>query len=267
MNPDTAYENASFIPGGASYPERWQNEARTWRELANLAGRARLNIPYGRGKRQRLDLFLPAGRPSGLVIFVHGGYWIRFDRRFWSHLSAGATGRGWAMALPSYPLAPNARIASITSEIAAAVTHAAGLVPGPVVLAGHSAGGHLSARMACRDIALPERVMRRIRHLVPISPLSDLRPLLQTSMNADLRLDAPEAEAESPILRKGLHDIAVTVWVGSEERPAFLDQARWLAEAWPMAGLRVDPGRHHFDVLDGLRDPDSPLMKALLDGL
>ncbi len=102
---------------------------------------------------------------------------------------------------------------------------------------------------------------------MPISPLSDLRPLMQTKMNDDLRLDAAEAGTESPALQRALRDIPVTVWVGAEERPAFLDQARWLADAWPNAKLHVDPGRHHFDVIDGLRDPDSPLMCALLGGL
>jgi len=86
-------------------------------------------------------------------------------------------------------------------------------------------------------------------------------------MNRDLRLDDAEAVAESPALLDNPRGIPVTVWVGAEERPAFLDQARWLTEAWPNARLHVDPGRHHFDVIDGLRDADSPLMAAMLDGL
>ncbi|MEM8582137.1 MAG: alpha/beta hydrolase, partial [Pseudomonadota bacterium] len=57
--------------------------------------------------------------------------------------------------------------------------------------------------------------------------------------------------------------LPVTVWVGAEERPVFLDQARWLANAWG-ANLRIDPGRHHFDVIDGLCEAESPLTSALL---
>ncbi len=74
--------------------------------------------------------------------------------------------------------------------------------------------------------------------------------------------DADEAEAESPVLHAP-PDLPVTVWVGAEERPVFLDQARWLAEAWG-AEHRIDPGRHHFDVIDGLRDSRSPLVRAIL---
>ena len=54
-----------------------------------------------------------------------------------------------------------------------------------------------------------------------------------------------------------------TVWVGSEERPAFLDQARWLSDAWDCS-LQIDPGRHHFNVIDGLAREDSPLMQSIL---
>ncbi len=267
MDPDIAYANASFIPGGEAYPARWDTEARRWRELEILAGRARLNLPYGPSPRQALDLFLPAGKPEGLLVFIHGGYWLELDRRSFSHLAQGATARGWAVAMPSYSLAPKVRVAAITAEIASAVAHAATLVAGPIVVSGHSAGGHLAARLACRDVPLPKHLEKRISRIVPISPLSDLRPLMATRMNADLRLDEDEARAESPALHPDPRSIPVTVWVGAEERPAFLDQARWLAEAWPTAKLRVDPGRHHFDVIDGLQDPDSPPMHALLDGL
>jgi len=261
------YENRAFIPGGDDYPDRWAEAAARWREVEHAVGRARLNLPYGPGARQALDLFLPAGRAAGLVVFVHGGYWRAFDRKFWSHFAAGAVARDWAVAMPSYTLAPEARIAAITREIAAGVAFAAGLVAGPMVLAGHSAGGHLVARMNCADTGLPEAVAARIARVVPVSPVADLRPLLQTSINDDLRLDAAEARAESPVLAANRRGIETVVWVGAEERPAFLDQAGWLAAAWDEARLRVAPGRHHFDVIDALADADSAMMRDMLDGI
>ena len=113
-----------------------------------------------------------------------------------------------------------------------------------------------------RDVAIAEDVRSRFMHVIPISPLSDLRPFLETSMNETLGLDDAEAIAESPITHERL-GVAMTVWVGAEERPAFLDQARWLAEAW-RSDLRIAPGRHHFDILDDLEHPDSPLVRSIL---
>lgn len=261
MPNDIAYSVGAFIPDGEAYPDRWERLSRDFRETEAAIGRARLNHPYGDGDRQRLDLFHPAGRAEGLLIFVHGGYWMRFGREWWSHYAAGATARGWAVAMPSYPLAPEARIAEITGCIARAVDVAATLVPGPVRLTGHSAGGHLVSRMLDPDQPIAAR--DRIDRAVPISPLADLRPLLESAMNRTLGLDAAEAGAESPVLQPA-PEVPVTVWVGAEERPVFLDQARWLADAWA-CGLRIAPGRHHFDVIDDLREPGAPLTRALLD--
>ena len=259
---DDAYANAAYIPGAADYPPRWERAAAALREGLLEQGLADLDQPYGESARQRFDLFHPGGTAKGLMIFVHGGYWLRFDKSVWSHLAAGALSRGWAVAMPSYDLCPQVRIADITRQIAAAVTAAAGMVAGPIALAGHSAGGHLVARMLQPGL-LGDAVADRLHHVMPISPVSDLHPLLRTSMNAEFKLDAAAARAESPALMTERLPVPVTVWVGADERPVFLDQARWLAEAWGCAHV-VDQGKHHFDVIDALADAQSDMIGRLL---
>ncbi|MFN3207557.1 MAG: alpha/beta hydrolase, partial [Roseovarius sp.] len=93
---------------------------------------------------------------------------------------------------------------------------------------------------------------------------SDLRPLMQTSMNDQFQLTEATAAAESPALMTDRLAIPTRIWVGAEERPVFLDQARWQADAWSCP-LRIDKGRHHFDIIDALKDPESPLMRDILD--
>lgn len=264
MYTDQDFDNVAFISDSASYIERWQEDGQAYRARAASIGQARLNIPYGPGERQKIDLFYPAGKAEGLVVFLHGGYWRRFDRSLWSQFSTGLTASEWAVAIPSYTLAPDARISAITLEAARAIETVASLVAGPIIVTGHSAGGHLAARMGCKDIALASQVRARIERLVPISPLSDLRALLPIEMNETLRLDPAEAAAESPILHDA-PDIPTTIWVGAEERPVFLDQAIALADTWG-AALRISPGCHHFDVIDGLSDPESPLVNSLIGG-
>ncbi|MFP4273748.1 MAG: alpha/beta hydrolase, partial [Paracoccaceae bacterium] len=237
MDMDAAYSNSDHVSGSADYPPRWNAEAAAFR--AALGPRAALELPWGEGARARFDLFHPEGPARGLVVFVHGGYWKAFDKSTWSHLAAGPLARGWAVAMPSYDLCPQVRIADITAQIARAVTVAGEHVPGPIRLAGHSAGGHLVARM-CAPGLLPGPVAARLARVVPISPLSDLAPLMQTQMNEVLRIDAAEARAESP-RHQPAPDVPVTVWVGAAELPAFLDQARWLSEAWG-AEMVADPG-------------------------
>lgn len=252
------YQNSAFIAGGDAYYPRWQAEAAAFR--GQMGARARLDMAYGPGARQAFDLFLPEGPARGLMVFVHGGYWLACGREDYSHLAAGAVARGWACALPSYTLAPEARIAAMTVEIAQAVRAASALVAGPVVVTGHSAGGHLSARMGCADLGMS------VARVVPISPLADLAPLMHTEMNASLAIDPAEVAAESPARRGLAKGVQAHVWVGGQERPAFLWQARTLSEAWDCPWT-VDPGKHHFDVIDELIDPKSALISACLDGL
>lgn len=256
-----AYENGAYIEGAAEYPARWAAEAAAFREA--LGDRFQ-TVSYGDGPRAEMDIFLPQDAPLGTVVFVHGGYWKAFDRSFWSHFAAGALSKGWAVAIPSYTLCPDARISQITREIAAAVQVVAEMGEGPLSLVGHSAGGHLVARMLDRSV-LPSDIGTRITATVPISPLSDLRPLLQTDMNDILQLDMREAEAESPVLTRDPYPADVTVWVGADERPAFLDQAQWLGQTWSVPHVVAD-GRHHFDVINALRDPDSDMVQALVGG-
>lgn len=260
MDLDDAYANGKYIAGAEAYPVHWREAAAAFRDRMLAAGRARLDLSYGSGERHRYDLFLPEGEARGAVVFVHGGYWLNFDKSVWSHLAQGPLGRGWAVAMPSYDLCPAVRIADITAQIAQAVQAVAAEVDGPISLTGHSAGGHLVARMAAPGM-LPPEVAARLAHIVPISPLSDLRPLLRTSMNAHFAMDQAAAEAESPVLQPA-PSVPVTLWVGAAERPSFLDQARWLAEAWNAENVVV-PQRHHFDVIDALADPDSELTRTL----
>jgi acetyl esterase/lipase len=251
---DAAFENGAHIPGGADYPSRWQALAAAYRATA----RARLDLPYGAGARECFDLFLPQGAPKGLAVFVHGGYWKAFDKSTWSHLAQGAVARGWAMAMPSYTLAPGATLAQMTAQIARAVAAARAEVPGPVRLAGHSAGGHLVARMLCADQTdIADRA-------VSISGLHDLRPLLHTKMNEILRLTPDMAQAESPALLEQRPGTQLTAWVGGHERPEFLRQSALIREAWPGTRLVVDDDLHHFNVIAAMAEPDSPLTNAIL---
>lgn len=256
MSQDRDYQNGAFIPGGDTFLPRWAAASAAFR--AALGGRAQLDIPYGSASRQQLDLFLPDATPQGLLVFVHGGYWLEGGRELWSHLAAGAVARGWACAMPSYTLAPQARIAAMTQEVARAVSCAAAMVSGPVVVTGHSAGGHLAARMGCADVSPPP-----VCRVVPISPLANLDPLMATTMNETLHLDAAESAAESPARHPLRDGVSAHVWVGGQERPAFLWHARTLSEEWNCPWT-VDPGKHHFDVIDGLSDPDSALLQTCL---
>lgn len=255
----TAYDNADFIPGGAEYWDRWQTASERFRAAqTNMS----LDTPYGAHPREAFDLFRPAGPSRGLFVFLHGGFWRMGDRKVWSHLAAGPLGAGWTVAVPSYPLCPEVRITEITGSIVKAMLVIGSRSDGRIVIAGHSAGGHLALRLLDPDIGLAPNILQRIRAVCAISPLSDLTPLKDMPMNADLRLDPHEARAESP-RHQPPPAADISILVGADERPAFIDQALWMADAWPDAKLSILAGLHHFNIIEALEDPDSGLVRRL----
>ncbi|QDC10710.1 alpha/beta hydrolase [Oceanicola sp. D3] len=262
MTDPTAFDNAPFIPEGASYPDRWAEAARDYRSVETALGRARLNEPYGAHPSEKYDLFFPAtAQPKGTVIFIHGGFWRAFTRSDWSHLAAGATARGWAVAMPSYPLCPEVSVAQITVSMAKAVNAIALKTKGNIAITGHSAGGHLALRML--DPALNLGAARaRITRCLPISPLTDLRPLREVPLNDTLQLTETEAKSESPAFQPAPLTPVHTV-VGAAERPSFIAQAHALQ--WPGAEVTELPDLHHFNVIDFLLDPEHSLTKWLTD--
>lgn len=269
---DDAYAQRAHVPDAEEIFAGWERDAPTFR--AALGDRARLGLAYAGPRagsvRERFDLFLPeAVEPQGLVVFIHGGYWMSFDASAWSHLAAGPVARGWAVAMPSYTLAPEAGIPEMTVEAAAAVAAAAQVVAGPVVVTGHSAGGHLACRLLCEDVELGAASGRIVR-AVSISGVHDLRPLLRTKINDVLQMTAEVAASESPVLRTPRAGADLVAWTGSAERPEFLRQTALIANIWAGLGARtqevVVPGRHHFDVIADLAAPESALTAAATGG-
>jgi arylformamidase len=255
---DDAYTNAAYIPGGMTYPDRWRVAAEAFRNALPHGVTARLDLAYGQKPGNALDLFVPQN-PKGLFIFVHGGYWMKFGRKDWSHLATDALAKDYAAALPSYTLAPEATITEIVEEIAAAINFAAGEIAGPIVLAGHSAGGQLVTRAVCEDSQVSAPVLARVKHVISISGVHDLRPLLGTKMNETLRLSPHEAELQSPALHVPVPGTELIALVGASERPEFIRQSQLLANVWLGLGAKtmlvIAPDRHHFNIIEGYSHP------------
>ena len=135
---------------------------------------------------------------------------------------------------------------------------ALGFDAGRIVLAGSSAGAYLAA--ACAD-ASPTP----IRGIVLVSGIYDVAPLIGTSINDALGLDASTAGALD--LLHGAHRFcpAVVAW-GEIETSEFRRQsrafaARLIADGVACTSLEV-PGRNHFDVVLDLADASTPLFDA-----
>ncbi len=254
------------------YPERGAIYARFEVASAELRRREEglLDLPYGAHPRCRFDLF-PGKAGAPLVVFLHGGYWQSLSKDCYSFVAAPFLRMGMTVALLGYPLAPEATIEDIQRHVLSGLEEVFRVLdvrtegPDAWVLTGHSAGGHLAASAACDwSDRLP-----RLRGLVPISGLFDLEPLIETSLNRNLRLDREGARALSPLLCRPA-EVPLTAIVGAAETSGFLLQSERFLDHYLRAGrsdarLVLLPEANHYSILLDLLQPHSEIARTVAE--
>ena len=267
---EAEYNIRARVPEHPQIFAAWEREAAAYRGETTATRRAELGIRYGSTARQTIDLFLPLdGGTAPLALFIHGGYWRSFDPSFFSHSARGLNGRGVAVAVAGYDLAPQVRIADIVDQMRQACLYLWRRFGRRVLVFGHSAGGHLAACMLATDwkAVAPAAPTDLVAAAYSISGLFDLGPLVGTAMNADLRLDAEEARRVSPLFWPAPVGRPFDAVVGGLESSEFLRQSRVIAETWGKAGVTTRyeavPGTNHFTVIGALTDPHSAMVERL----
>ena len=114
------------------------------------------------------------------MLFLHGGFWRQqYDRSHVGPIASALAAEGFPVVTPEYRRtgAPGGGWPGTLDDVAAGVRTVPALVaartavdPGRVVLAGHSAGGHL-ALWAAADLA---RTDQGVRAVVALAPIADL---------------------------------------------------------------------------------------------
>jgi arylformamidase len=88
-------------------------------------------------------------------------------------------------------------------------------------------------------------------------------------MNEDLRLDAGEARKVSPLYWPAPKGHTFDAAVGALESGEFLRQSKAISDAWGKAGVATRyeelGGMNHFTAADPLADPDSAMVKRLVE--
>ena len=253
--------------------DRWARDSAAVREALP----AFLDLSYGPGAKQTLDLF-PAtgrdGRPAPLLAFVHGGYWQALDKSDFSYLAPTFVEDGVAFASLNYDLAPKATIPDIVTQVGAALTwlcgHAGeyGLDPQTLYLAGHSAGGHLAA-LALTGAYGPADGLpgRTLKGVCSVSGIYDLEPIRLCFLQDVLKLTPGAAHDLSPLRRPPVNHAPLILAVGGEETAEFHEQQADLVAAWRAGGCAIElvdlPGRTHFTAVDALGEAGHPLNGAV----
>ncbi|MDB5841396.1 MAG: alpha/beta hydrolase [Herminiimonas sp.] len=274
---DQQYNARAMVPDHPRIITRWlKDSAHARRTSAGL-----LDLAYGESPGERLDFF-PARRGGApLLVYIHGGWWRSMDKSNFSFVVPGYRAAGFNVALTNYTLAPAATLEQITLQQLAACAwlyrnaENHDFDRNRIVVAGHSAGGHLSAMMlAARwpDFAsdLPPDL---IKAGILLSGPYELDAIRKSSfVNADLGLDEARAASLSPARMPQAHAAPFITAVGGLESEEFKRQNVLIGECWKAshAGDIALPERNHLTIVDAFATPGDPLFEAsvkLISGL
>ena len=275
---DAEYNNRARVADAPRILARWAEASALSR--ANLE--CRLDLAYGAEDKEKLDVFVAQtehSQPSPVLVFIHGGYWRALDKADQSFIAPVFTDEGAMVVIPNYSLCPEVGMERIPLQLTQALAwvwrHAAdyGGDPNQIVVAGHSAGGHLAAMLACCDWKAVGHDLPRhlVKGVLSISGLHDLAPIARTPfLQQDLKLSADSVRRLSPV-RFPAPEAPVYAVVGGAESAEFKRQAQLLRQAWGERCVSVCeelPGFDHFTILRDLADPQGrshQLARKLLD--
>ncbi len=264
---EAEYNNRARVPEHPAILAKMDVDAAAYRARSP---KAELGLKYGPSERQVIDLFPSGTANAPLAMFIHGGYWRTNHWSSYSHMAANLNARGIDVAVAGYDLCPQVTLAAIIDELRAAVLFLWRRRKQRVFVFGHSAGGHLTGCMVATHWT--KLASDAPDDLVPagysISGVFDLTPMLQVSMNQELRLDERQARAASPLFWDVPAGRIFDAVVGGTESDEFRRQSRRVADAWQgKAQTRYAeiPGANHFTVIDPMSDPNSAMVARLAE--
>jgi arylformamidase len=226
--------------------------------------------------RHTLDFYAPRGETGApVVVFVHGGFWIHQDKDFFQpvvglyrNVGIALARRGIATAVIDYRLVPSVTFAEQFADVAASIAwveqHAGehGGDPSRIVVAGHSAGGHIAA-LAAFDSARLGIDTTPIKGYAPMSPILDLGKMAAS--------DDPDAHVAHDVFGDDLVTFSpstyfspdtapVSIILGDQDKPFLRDQVPVVVAELQAMGAPVTltqvPGDHDAIVVDIDGDPD-----------
>ncbi|XP_026523084.1 kynurenine formamidase isoform X2 [Notechis scutatus] len=217
-----------------------------------------LNVPYGSGEGEKMDVYLPKKHIENVSGFA----------------ACPLVNQGIALAAVGYDVAPKGQLEMMVEQVRHSVAFAVQQYTGIscVYLLGHSAGAHLAAMVLSTDWA-KFGVQPNIKGVFLVSGIYDLEPITHTYINDPLHLSLTVAQENSPLLHvpKVKDEVAcqVLIAVAQHDPPEFHRQSRKYCQALRTAGWKVSlldlAGTDHFDVIEKLSQENYLLTQVILN--
>ena len=232
--------------------------------------RATKRVRYGPAPQQFGDLWLPANASSKrtTIVYIHGGCWqSEYSLDHASYAAAALANAGYVVWMPEYRRLGDegGGWPGTFDDIAAAVAFVTDLAksdatvdPTRVILAGHSAGGHLALWAASQHALSTVRVIG----VVPLAPITDLAAYGAESGSCNASVTpllggrpgdvAERYRSASPIERVPI-GVPIRLVHGYRDPIVSISQSRTFAARATAAGDHADvttvTGAGHFDLI------------------
>ena len=265
------YNPRLAVPEFAQHFAQWGE--RSAKARAEMDGY--VDVSYGPHPMEKLDIFRAEGQSKGLLMFIHGGYWRALDKKDHSFIAREFVRRGITVAAINYALCPSVKVEDIVLQTLQATAWLYrngsnfGAPQGRLYVAGHSAGGHLTAMtLAAQWPKFAADLPRKVVHgALSLSGVFDVSAILRVpTVNVDVRLDEQQASYVSPANMAPATDAPLYLAVGGAEQAGFQAQHKLLSRKWKkvVAGEIPCPGDNHFTILNRFADPATELFKTTL---
>ncbi|XP_024409519.1 kynurenine formamidase [Desmodus rotundus] len=245
---------------------------------ARATTRNLLNVPYGDGEGEKLDIYFPDTGSEALpfLVFLHGGYWQSGSKDESAFMVDPLTAQGVAVVIVAYDIAPKGSLDRMVDQVTRSIVSVHKRYPynEGIYLCGHSAGAHLAAMMLLVNWT-KHGVMCNLKGFFLVSGIYHLEPLVHTSQNAAILLTPEDAQRTSPqqLLEAAGRQPAdpacrVLVVVGQYDSPEFHRQSREFYQILCRGGWKASfeelQDVDHFEIIWKLTQKDYVLNQIIL---
>uniref|UniRef100_A0A8C2ZR31 Arylformamidase n=1 Tax=Cyclopterus lumpus TaxID=8103 RepID=A0A8C2ZR31_CYCLU len=234
-------------------------------EQARGLAQTLLNVPYGEGDGEKLDVYIPSTNSLGI------GMLLAEESGF---MAVPLVDKGVVVVAVDYDTAPKGSMDLMVSQVRRSVvsvvqqySHISGLY-----LCGHSAGAHLAAMVLSTDWS-QYSITPQIKGAFLVSGIYDLLPILSTYINEPLKMTEEVGVRNSPSklvpqLKLSSSSCQIIVAVAENDSPEFRKQSEEYYKTLEASGLNVTmedvANTDHFNIIEQLVDGEYDLTKLLL---